>query len=73
MRVATVLLACAVVVSAAQTNAPLPSFEVASVKPTPPAEQSRPFRMQSFGRPGQFTCTNVWLSSLIQMAYDVPR
>jgi uncharacterized protein (TIGR03435 family) len=71
MRVATILLACAAVVSAAQTNAPPSSFEVASVKPTPLSDQANPGKVEGGFRPGQYIWTHASLRRLIWLAYDV--
>jgi uncharacterized protein (TIGR03435 family) len=49
-------------------EAPLPSFEVASVKPNHSGTSRRFF---SFGDPGRFTATNVTAKMIIEFAYNV--
>jgi uncharacterized protein (TIGR03435 family) len=53
------------------------SFEVASVRPSPPPTGGRSANYKMTGGPGtkdpsRFACENFDLASLIQMAYDVP-
>ncbi|MGD0497351.1 MAG: TIGR03435 family protein [Bryobacteraceae bacterium] len=67
------LLTWAAIAAFAQTTAPLPSFEVASVKPTDP---SHPSALRFSGgpgtdSPGQLTITNFPLYLLIVSAYNV--
>jgi bla regulator protein blaR1 len=54
-----------------------PSFDVASVKPSPPPTGGRSANYKMSGGPGtkdpsRFACENFDLASLIEMAYDVP-
>jgi len=75
MTAAPVLFLC-VGVAYTQTAPPGPSFEAASVKPSPPAGAGRgPGRVVRGGPgstdPGLATFTNIDLFSLMTMAYDV--
>ena len=54
-----------------------PSFDVASVKPSPPPAGGRSANYKMSGGPGtkdpsRFACENFDLAALIEMAYDVP-
>ena len=49
------------------TDASLPSFEVASIKPN----RSGDLRSKSLFLPGRFTATGITMTSLISMAYHV--
>ena len=53
--------------SAPSAAGPLPSFEVASIKPNRTSDLRRSFRIS----PGRFTTTGVTAKSLIAFAYDV--
>ena len=70
------LVACAVLAHSAQSASQLPSFEVASIKPTPPSELGLPGGAgggPGSTNPGQFIWTNAFLRDLILAAYDVPE
>jgi uncharacterized protein (TIGR03435 family) len=49
-----------------------PSFEVASIKPSPPPD-GRGMRVGCPSDPGRITCTNITVSNLISMAYGLSR
>jgi len=54
------------------------TFEVASVKPSPPLDPSKGIRVGCTGGPGtkdptRWTCTNLTVPRLISMAYDLQR
>jgi uncharacterized protein (TIGR03435 family) len=73
-RAVLMLLACCFAYS--QTvDQPL-SFEVASVKPSPPPERTGGMRMGCSGgpgtpSPGQYTCSNATLAMMVQQAYGL--
>lgn len=60
-------LACA---SRAQSTETPTTFEVASIKASPPAD-GRAFRVGCPSDPGRITCTNMTMSNLVQMAYGI--
>lgn len=69
---------CALAVAlAAQAPNGQPAFEVASIKPAPPPDFSKPVFFGSRGGPGTddpalYTCSNCDLPDLVSKAYDVP-
>jgi uncharacterized protein (TIGR03435 family) len=59
----------------AQTPTTTPSFEVASIKPSPPGDPSNPLSIIPMASPqpgGRFTATNMPLWALISTAWELP-
>jgi uncharacterized protein (TIGR03435 family) len=74
MRILAGFLVAFLTVAGGQTPLAPPQFEVAAIKPSPPDSMS--FEMSGgpgTKDPGLFRCENVDLTSLVTMAFDVPR
>src|SRR5581483_547266 len=72
MRIAPVLLAAALASAAswAQSGDAGLTFEVVSIKPSPPPD-GRGMRVGCPSDPGRITCTNMDLANLVGMAYGI--